>query len=205
MTVGGNKLATINSLDYLTSVWKFVNQVVAGYLPSVILVLFLCAVPPVIILFSSVEGSISRSERKKSACFKVLYFTIWNMFFVNVFTGSVISQLSVFYSVIDLPAQLAKEVPVQATFFTTYVLSSSWASLAVEVMQIFPLLCNLFQRFILRLKEDARDGSLSFPYHTEVPRILLFGFLGFTCVILAPLMLPFLLIYFFIAYLVYRN
>ena len=94
---------------------------------------------------------------------------------------------------------------MQATFFTTYILSSGWASLAVEVMQIFPLLCNLFQRFILRLKEDARDGSLSFPYHTEVPRILLFGFLGFTCAILAPLMLPFLLIYFFIAYLVYRN
>ncbi|XP_061350469.1 CSC1-like protein RXW8 [Gastrolobium bilobum] len=184
---------------------KYVNRVVTGYLPSVILVLFLCAVPPVMMLFSAVEGSISRSGRKKSACCKVLYFTIWNVFFVNVFAGSVISQLSVFSSVTDLPGQLAKAVPAQATFFTTYVLSSGWASLAVEVMQIFPLLCNLFQRFILRLKDDALDGSLSFPYHTEVPRILLFGFLGFTCSILAPLMLPFLLIYFFLAYLVYRN
>ncbi|CAJ1972770.1 unnamed protein product [Sphenostylis stenocarpa] len=184
---------------------KVVNQVVTGYLPSVILVLFLCAVPPVMMLFSSVEGSISRSERKKSACCKVIYFTIWNVFFVNVFTGSVISQLSVFSSVTDLPAQLAKAVPAQATFFTTYVLSSGWASLAYEVMQIFPLLCNIFQRLILRLKEDALDGTLSFPYHTEVPRVLLFGFLGFTCSILAPLMLPFLLFYFFLAYLVYRN
>jgi len=94
---------------------------------------------------------------------------------------------------------------VQATFFTTYVLSSGWASLACEVMQIFPLLCNIFQRLVLRLKEDALDSSLSFPYHTEVPRVLLFGFLGFTCSILAPLMLPFLLFYFFLAYLVYRN
>ncbi|XP_052736796.1 CSC1-like protein RXW8 isoform X3 [Vigna angularis] len=184
---------------------KIVNQVVTGYLPSVILVLFLCAVPPMMMLFSSVEGSISRSARKKSACCKFLYFTIWNVFFVNVFTGSVISQLSVFTSVTDLPAQLAKAVPSQATFFTTYVLSSGWASLACEVMQIFPLLCNIFQRFILRLKEDALDSSISFPYHTEVPRVLLFGFLGFTCSILAPLMLPFLLFYFFLAYLVYRN
>ncbi|KAG4982633.1 hypothetical protein JHK87_027382 [Glycine soja] len=73
------------------------------------------------ILFSFVEGSISRSERKKSACFKVLYFTIWNVFFVNVFIGSVISQLSVFSSVTDLSAQLAKAVPVllslQLTFY----------------------------------------------------------------------------------------
>ncbi|XP_073224158.1 CSC1-like protein RXW8 isoform X1 [Cicer arietinum] len=193
---------------FLTGVLKkgYVNQLVTGYLPSVILVLFLCAVPPVMMLFSTVEGSISRSGRKKSACWKVLYFTIWNVFFVNVFTGSVISQLSVFDSITDLPAQLAKAVPAQATFFTTYVLSSGWASLGFEVMQICPLLYNLFQRFLLRVKDDdTLNGGISFPYHTEIPRILLFGFLGFTCSILAPLMLPFLLIYFFLAYLVYRN
>ena len=87
-----------------------------GYLPSVILVLFLCAVPPMMMLFSTVEGFISRSGRKKSACCKVLFFTIWNVFFVNVFTGSVISQLSVFSSVTDLPAQLAKAVPAQVIY-----------------------------------------------------------------------------------------
>lgn len=93
---------------------------------------------------------------------------------------------------------------MQATFFTTYVMSSGWASLAFEIMQVCPLFYNLFQRFILRVKGDAL-GSITFPYHTEIPRILLFGFLGFTCAILAPLMLPFLLIYFFLAFLVYRN
>ncbi|XP_029128503.1 CSC1-like protein RXW8 isoform X3 [Cajanus cajan] len=194
-------------LPFLTGILKekIVNQVVTGYLPSVILVLFLYAVPPMMMFFSAVEGSISRSSRKKSACCKVLYFTIWNVFFVNVFTGSVISQLSVFSSVTDLPSQLAKAVPAQSTFFTTYVLSSGWASLACEVMQFFPLLCNIVERFILRHKEDTLNGNLSFPYHTEVPKVLLFGFLGFTCSILAPLILPFLLIYFFLAYLVYRN
>jgi len=90
-----------------------VIQLVTGYLPSVILVLFLYAVPPVVMLFSTMEGCISRSERKKSACSKVLYFTIWNVFFVNVFAGSVISQLAVFSSLTELPAQLAKAVPAQ--------------------------------------------------------------------------------------------
>ncbi|KAG5048240.1 hypothetical protein JHK85_009343 [Glycine max] len=184
---------------------KFVMQLVTGYLPSAILVLFLYAVPPVMMLFSTVEGSVSRSGRKRSACTKFLYFTIWNVFFVNVFAGSVISQLAVFSSITELPAQLAKAVPVQATFFTTYVLSSGWASLAFETMQLYPLFCNLFQRFILGYKEDTMNGNLTFPYHTEVPRILLFGFLGFTCSILAPLILPFLLFYFVLAYFVYRN
>ncbi|GMY07023.1 CSC1-like protein RXW8 isoform X2 [Fagus crenata] len=184
---------------------KYMSQLVTGYLPSIVLILALYSVPPTMMLFSAVEGSISRSGRKKSACCKVLYFTIWNVFFVNIFTGSVISQLNVFSSVKDIPAQLAKAVPRQVTFFTTYVLTSGWASLACEVMQIFALLCNLSKRFILRIKDDSSSDTFSFPYHTEVPRLLLFGFLGFTCSILAPLILPFLLLYFVLAYLVYRN
>ncbi|KOM42193.1 hypothetical protein LR48_Vigan04g239100 [Vigna angularis] len=120
-------------------------------------------------------------------------------------TGMLQNQLAVFSSLTELPAQLAKAVPAQATYFTTYVLSSGWASLAFEIMQLFPLFCNLFQRFILGYNEDTMNGFLTFPYHTEVPRILLFGFLGFTCSILAPLILPFLLFYFVLAYLVYRN
>ncbi|KAG2698869.1 hypothetical protein I3760_07G167900 [Carya illinoinensis] len=184
---------------------KYMNQLVTGYLPSVILILALYTVPPIMMLFSAVEGSISRSGRKKSACCKVLYFTIWNVFFVNVFTGSVISQLNVFSSVKDIPAQLAKAVPRQARFFTTYVLTSGWASLSCEVVQVFALFCNLVKRFILRIKDDFSHCPLSFPYHTEVPRLLLFGFLGFTCSILTPLILPFLLIYFALAYLVYKN
>ncbi|XP_058781137.1 CSC1-like protein RXW8 isoform X2 [Vicia villosa] len=184
---------------------KFTVQLVTGYLPSVILVLFLIGVGPMMMLLSAVEGPISRSSRKRSACYKVLYFTIWNVFFVNVFAGSVISQLSVFTSITELPAQLAKAVPTQATFFTTYVLSSGWASLAFEIIQPFPLFCNIFQRLVLCSGQDSYNGTLTFPYHTEVPRILLFGFLGFTCSILAPLILPFLLFYFFLAYIVYRN
>ncbi|XP_077233942.1 hyperosmolality-gated Ca2+ permeable channel 2.1-like [Tasmannia lanceolata] len=191
---------------FLKSILKktFISQLVTGYLPSVILQLFLYTVPPTMMLFSAVEGSISRSGRKKSACCKVLYFTIWNVFFVNVLSGSVISQFNVISSPKGIPSQLAKAVPRQATFFITYVLTSGWASLSSEVMQLFSLICNLFYRFILRSKEDL-DWIPSFPYHTEVPKVLLFGLLGFTCSILAPLILPFLLVYFLLGYVVYRN
>lgn len=182
----------------------FAIEIVTGYLPSVILQLFLYVVPPVMLLFSSVEGSISHSGRKKSACWKVLYFTIWNVFFVNVFSGSVISQLNVISSPKEIPAQLAKAVPSQATFFITYVLTSGWASLSSEVMQLFGLIWNFIRRHIFGWKDDPASVP-SFPYHTEVPKVLLFGLLGFTCSVLAPLILPFLLVYFFLGYVVYRN
>lgn len=95
---------------------KFIGQLLTGYLPSVVLIVAFYTVPPIMMLISSLEGSISRSGRKKSACFKILYFTIWNVFVMNVFTGTIIDQFSVFTkfdSVKDLPAQLASAIPAQ--------------------------------------------------------------------------------------------
>ncbi|KAK6937939.1 CSC1/OSCA1-like, 7TM region [Dillenia turbinata] len=186
---------------------KFMNRVVTGYLPSVILLIFLYAVPPTMMLFSAVEGSFSRSGRKKSACCKVLGFTIWNIFFVNVLSGEVIERLNYISNSIpkDIPATIARAIPEQATFFMTYVLTSGWTSLSFEIMQVFSLLSNLFSRYILKRKDETSGSTLSFPYHTEIPKLLVFGLLGFTCSVMAPLILPLLLVYFFLAYLVYRN
>uniref|UniRef100_A0A0D9Y1R8 CSC1/OSCA1-like 7TM region domain-containing protein n=1 Tax=Leersia perrieri TaxID=77586 RepID=A0A0D9Y1R8_9ORYZ len=183
---------------------RYMSQLVTGYLPSVILQIFLYTVAPLMILFSTLEGPISHSERKRSACCKVLYFTVWNVFFANVLSGTVISQLSVLSSPKDIPVQLAKAIPGQATFFITYVLTSGWASLSSEVMQLFGLIYNFVRKYILRMEEDT-EFVPSFPYHTEVPKVMLFGLLGFTCSVLAPLILPFLLVYFFLGYVVYRN
>ncbi|KAA8538255.1 hypothetical protein F0562_027922 [Nyssa sinensis] len=117
-------------------------------------------------------------------------------FTVQLVTGS---------SMRDIPTLFARAVPTQGTFFMTYVMTSGWASLSAELMQPFYLLWNWFDRIILRKKDKPSYGTLSFPYHMEIPRVLLFGVLGFTCSILAPLILPFLLVYYFLAYLVYRN
>jgi len=68
-------------------------------------------------LFSSIEGSISRSGRKRSACLKILFFTVWNVFFVNVLSGSVLNQLNVFTRPKDMPTMLAELVPKQVMMF----------------------------------------------------------------------------------------
>ncbi|XP_059287884.1 CSC1-like protein RXW8 isoform X2 [Lycium ferocissimum] len=179
------------------------SELVTGYLPSVVLILFSYIVPPLMMLFSKLEGSISRSGRKRSACIKVLCFFIWNVFFGNILSGTVIERFNKIIK--DVNHLLSTAVPSTATFFMTYVLTSGWASLSVELLQPFGLICGLFSRFILRNKGPSSHGTLTFPYHTEVPRILLFGLFGFAYAILAPLMLPLLVVYFAIAYLVYRN
>src|SRR4051812_10779298 len=90
-------------------------QLITGYLPSVILQIFLYTVAPIMMLFSTLEGPISHSERKRSACCKVLFFLIWNVFFVNVVSGTVLKQLDFFSSPKDIPVQLAKVIPGQVS------------------------------------------------------------------------------------------
>ncbi|KAL9683719.1 hypothetical protein QQ045_015547 [Rhodiola kirilowii] len=121
----------LTELDHLTKMFPFlrgllkrpyINRVVTGYLPSVVLLLFLYAVPPVMMLLAELEGSISRSGRKKSACTKVLYFTIWNVFFVNVFSGTYLKQLDSLFVIKDIPGQLGQAVPASVILLSEYFL-----------------------------------------------------------------------------------
>uniref|UniRef100_A0ACD6AS18 Uncharacterized protein n=1 Tax=Avena sativa TaxID=4498 RepID=A0ACD6AS18_AVESA len=203
----------LSQLDQLHQKLPFLNgmlknpymiQIVTGYLPSVILQIFLYTVPPIMMLFSTLEGPTSHSEKKKSACHKVLYFLIWNVFFVSLASGTVINQLNSSSSTKDIAVRLASVIPGQTTFFITYVLTSGWASLSSELMQLFGLIWNFIRKYVLRMKEDTTFVP-TFPYHTEIPKVMLFILLGFSCSVLAPLILPFLLVYFFLGYVVYRN
>ncbi|XP_076883365.1 hyperosmolality-gated Ca2+ permeable channel 2.1-like [Bidens hawaiensis] len=184
---------------------KYVN-IISGYLPSLVLTFFVLLVPPVMLMFATLEGAVSRSGRKKSACCKVIIFFFWNIFLYNLFTGTWWDRMHLLTvsGLKDMATLLGVLVPGQAPFFMTYIMTTGWASLAYELMQPFVLIVNWFCQFVLMRPEGYGD-LYTFPYHTEVPRALLFALLGFTFSILAPLILPFLLVYYFFAYFVYRN
>ncbi|XP_059670377.1 CSC1-like protein HYP1 isoform X2 [Cornus florida] len=131
-----------------------VSQVITGYLPSLILQLFLSFVPPIMIMFSSLQGYIALSQIAKSACIK-------------------------------------------ASFFIAYVVTSGWTSTSSELFRLIPLICSFFKK--------ASDEVPSISYHSEIPKILFFGLLGITYFLLSPLILPFLLVYYCLGFIIYRN
>lgn len=93
---------------------------------------------------------------------------------------------------------------MQASFFIAYVVTSGWTSTSSELFRIFPLLWSLIKRPFT----DSRDTELEvpgIPYHSHTPRILFFVLLGITYFFLAPLILPFLLVYLCLGYIIYRN
>ncbi|CAJ2650413.1 unnamed protein product [Trifolium pratense] len=182
---------------------KFVTQVITGYLPSLILQMSLKLVPPVMGFLSSIQGYISHSDIEMSASKKVIWFTVWNVFFATVFSGSVFHQLEVILDLRDITGKLAVAVPAQASFFITYVATTGWTNVLSELLQIIPLISSLIKRPFTK-QEDEFEAP-SFFYHRDVPRVLFFGLLGITYFFLAPLILPFLLVYLCLAYIIYRN
>ncbi|KAM4132968.1 hypothetical protein ACJW30_01G292300 [Castanea mollissima] len=181
-----------------------VSQVITGYLPSLILSTFLSFVPPIMIIFSSMQGYISHSQIEKSACIKVLWFTIWNIFFANVLSGTVLYQVSVFLEPQKIPGVLAEAVPAQASFFIAYVVTSGWTSISSELFRSTPLLCNFFKR-VFSGKDDDEFEVPSISYHSIIPKMIFFGLLGITYFFLSPLILPFLLVFYCMGYIIYRN
>ncbi|KAJ8433122.1 hypothetical protein Cgig2_023080 [Carnegiea gigantea] len=183
---------------------SFVSEVITGYLPSLILQLFLYFIPRIMKMLSSIQGYISMSDIVRSACNKVLWFTTWNIFFANVLSGSVLYQVNLLLEPKEVPRILALGVPGQASFFISYVVTTGWTSLSSELFQLVPLICNYVRRMFAR-KEGDDLAVTSFPYESEIPRVLFFGLLGITYFFLAPLILPFVLIYFCMGYLIFRN
>ncbi|XP_027153211.1 CSC1-like protein HYP1 isoform X1 [Coffea eugenioides] len=183
---------------------SFISHVVTGYLPSLILQLFLYFVPPIMVVFSSIQGYVALSEIEKSACIKVLWFSIWNIFFANVLSGSALYRFSVLLEPKEIPNLLAVAVPGQATFFIAYVVTSGWTGTALELVRFMPLISSFMQRKFCGSSNDELEVP-SIPYHGVIPRILFFGLLGVTYFFLAPLILPFLLVFLCMGYIIYRN
>ncbi|XP_075645896.1 hyperosmolality-gated Ca2+ permeable channel 2.3 [Castanea sativa] len=204
---------SLTNLDQLETWFPFlqgilsltvVSQVITGYLPSLILSTFLSFVPPIMIIFSSMQGYISHSRIEKSACIKVLWFTIWNIFFANVLSGTALYQVSVFLEPQKIPGVLAAAVPAQASFFIAYVVTSGWTSISSELFRSTPLLCNFFKR-VFSGKDDDEFEVPSISYHSIIPKMIFFGLLGITYFFLSPLILPFLLVFYCMGYIIYRN
>ncbi|CAN8260713.1 unnamed protein product [Cochlearia groenlandica] len=203
-------LANLHQLEtwfpFLKSIlnMKIVSQVITGYLPSLIFQFFLSLVPPIMLLLSSMQGYISHSQIEKSACIKLLIFTVWNSFFANVLSGSALYRVNVFLEPKNIPRVLAAAVPAQASFFISYVVTSGWTGLSSEIFRLSPLLWS----FVAKLfgKEDDKEFEVpSTPYCGEITKLLFFGLLGTTYFFLSPLILPFLLVYYCLGYVIYRN
>lgn len=97
---------------------------------------------------------------------------------------------------------------MKATFFITYIMVDGWAGVAGEILRLKPLIFFHLKNFFLvkteKDREEAMDpGSLGF--NTGEPQIQLYFLLGLVYAVVSPILLPFIIVFFVLAYVVYRH
>ncbi|CAN1222619.1 Calcium permeable stress-gated cation channel 1 [Linum grandiflorum] len=186
------------------------KSVVQGFLPGIALKLFLIFLPTILMIMSKFEGFISLSSLERRAATRFYIFNIINVFLGSIITGTAFEQLNTFMkqSTSDIPKIIGVAIPMKATFFITYIMVDGWAGIAGEILMLKPLIIYHLKNFFLvkteKDREEAMDpGSLGF--NTGEPRIQFYFLLGLVYAPVTPILLPFILIFFAFAYIVFRH
>ncbi|WRX13114.1 CSC1/OSCA1-like [Theobroma cacao] len=182
------------------------SSVVTGYLPSAILKGFIYIVPFAMLAMAKVGGSISESKEEIKACNMVFYFLVGNVFFLSLISGSLLDEIGKSFShPKNLPSHLASLVSSQADFFMTYILTDGLSGFSLEVLQPGLLLWDLIKSHTYCRGKEKDLYLYSLQYFRIIPTVSLSILIGIVYAVIAPLLLPFLLVYFYIGYAVYIN
>jgi hypothetical protein len=97
---------------------------------------------------------------------------------------------------------------MKATFFITYIMVDGWAGVAGEILRLKPLIIyHLKMFFMVKTEKDMEEamdpGTIGF--NTGEPQIQLYFLLGLVYAVVSPILLPFIIVFFALAFVVYRH
>ncbi|XP_075100693.1 hyperosmolality-gated Ca2+ permeable channel 1.7 isoform X3 [Nicotiana tabacum] len=187
-----------------------VKSFVQGFLPGIVLKIFLILLPMILMIMSKIEGFTSLSSLDRRSASKYHLFVIVNVFFGSIITGAAFQQLQRFLdqSPTEIPKTIGVTLPMKATFFITFIMVDGWAGIAAEILRLVPLVMfHIKNTFLVKTdhdREQAMDpGSLNFS--VSEPRLQLYFLLGLVYSVVTPILLPFIIVFFAFAYMVFRH
>ncbi|PIN20127.1 hypothetical protein CDL12_07184 [Handroanthus impetiginosus] len=190
--------------------WKFVKSFLQGFLPGLALKIFLFALPIILMIMSKLEGHVALSVLERRTASKYYYFMLVNVFLGSIATGTAFQQLHAFLhqSATQIPRNIGISIPMKATFFITYIMVDGWAGIASEILRLKPLVIfHLKNMFLVKTERDLEKAmdpkSVDFP--ETLPSLQLYFLLGTVYMVVTPILLPFILVFFAFAYFVYRH
>ncbi|KAM0933111.1 putative calcium-dependent channel, 7TM region phosphate [Dioscorea sansibarensis] len=189
---------------------KFIKSFIQGLLPGIALKIFLILLPTILMMLSKFEGLVSISALERRSASKYYIFLLVNVFLGSIIAGTAFEQLDSFIhqSANQIPKTIGVSIPMKATFFITYIMVDGWSGIAGEIMRLRPLIIfKLKDMFLVKTEKDREEamdpGSIGF--NTSEPQIQLYFLLGLVYAVVTPFLLPFIVVFFAMAYVVYRH
>ncbi|KAL2524084.1 Calcium permeable stress-gated cation channel 1 [Abeliophyllum distichum] len=209
-------LANIESLEKRAPFLKvitdigFIKSFIQGFLPGIALKIFLILLPTILMLMSKFEGFLCISSLERRSAFRYFIFVFVNVFLGSIIAGTAFEQLDSFIhqSANEIPKTIGVAIPMKATFFITYIMVDGWAGVAGEILRLKPLIIFHLKNFFLVKTEKDREEAMdpgSIGFNTGEPQIQLYFLLGLVYAVVTPVLLPFILVFFGLTYVVFRH
>ncbi|KAL0371342.1 UNVERIFIED_CONTAM: CSC1-like protein [Sesamum angustifolium] len=178
---------SLASIDGITKVLPFLKpliqmkkfkSIIQGFLPGIALKIFLAVLPTILMMMSKIEGLRSLSSLDRRSASKYHLFLLINVFLGSLITGAAFQQLHKFLN--QSPSedpQIGSSNPIPP------------------------------QEFLVKTEQD-RDQAMDpgcITFASSEPRIQLYFLLGLVYSVVTPFVLPFIIIFFAFAYVVFRH
>ncbi|KAL0398292.1 UNVERIFIED_CONTAM: CSC1-like protein ERD4 [Sesamum radiatum] len=211
-------ISALTTLDNLKKLLPFLKPVVdqatiktvlEAYLPQIALIIFLALLPKFLLFLSKAEGIASESHAQRAASGKYFYFSVLNVFIGVTIGNTLFTTLKRIEkdpnSIVPL---LAESLPGSATFFLTFVALKFFVGYGLELSRIVPLIIfHLKKKYLCKTEDEVKEawapGDLG--YATRIPADLLILTIVICYSVIAPLIIPFGIIYYGLGWLVLRN
>ncbi|MCL7042416.1 hypothetical protein MKW94_005172 [Papaver nudicaule] len=189
---------------------RAVKSLIQGFLPGIALKIFLIVLPTILMFMSKFEGFYSLSSLEKRCASRYYIFKFVNLFLGSIIAGTAFQQLDTFLhkSANQIPETIGVSIPMKATFFITYIMVDGWAGVAGEILRLKPLIMYHLKNFFLVKTEKDREEAMdpgSIGFDTGEPQIQFYFLLGLVYAVITPFLLPFIIIFFALAYIVFRH
>ncbi|OAY62992.1 CSC1-like protein [Ananas comosus] len=211
-----------------------IKSFIQGFLPGIALKIFLILLPTILMFMSKFEGYTSLSSLERKSAGKYYIFLFVNVFLCSIITGTALQQLDIFIHqppnqyvfppfpllskkfkflvclvlFVRIPKTIGVSIPMKATFFITFIMVDGWAGIAGEVLRLKPLIIFHLKNFFLVKTEKDREEAMdpgSIGFDSSEPQIQLYFLLGLAYAVVTPFLLPFIIIFFGLAYVVFRH
>lgn len=107
-----------------------------------------------------------------------------------------------------IPKTIGVSIPMKATFFITYIMVDGWAGIAAEILRLVPLVIFHLRNFFLVKTAQDRDEAMDPGYFRLAlcePRVQFYFLLGLVYAVIAPILIPFIIVFFVFSYVVFRH
>ncbi|CAO3564336.1 unnamed protein product [Mortierella alpina] len=210
-------IAWVPFLKFLKDAPSVIISIIQGILPPLLIIGLMSLLPIVLAAMAQYEGHERHTAVMLSVMSRFFFFLVVNVLLISTLSGGILQTIDEIMKMIEqnnfslsfITKRMSENLPVASNFFITYVLLQSFTGPVLELLQIGPLLLNfLFVRIFnksprqiwdVQGRIDAANFGIIFP-----PAMLTFC-IGILYATVAPLILPFVTLYFTHYYFVFRH